>query len=307
MRACGVPPQPPARRTARKCWARNALLSRRVPTGGSFCRIRLRAVASAPLPPGGSGAISRPASRDRRVRLAPTYASIVPFRSTLSGREACLEPPRRINSARSTSLSRLYAAPCGVEGSTNGSRSVDTRKSPNQASTVPVRLASVTSSMRARAAVRSACTLSAAVAECAPLRHLSSMVSPRGPEIPNSAARCAMSAAPSFFGPCASIWPATKAEMSALHLASTAAAPAAVAPLAALPAGVQSSAPVVGLVSSVGSARSAVVSPPTVSCHHALARARDHTSCSEWGGFPPALARPPPPVCARPSCSRPAP
>eukprot|EP00965_Chrysotila_dentata_P014754 488184-Pleurochrysis_carterae.AAC.1 len=81
---------------------------------------------------------------------------MVPARSTLSGREACLEPPLRINSARRTRVSRLYAAPPGASGSTNGSRSVDAKKSLNQASAVPVRRASVYSMTRARAAVRSA-------------------------------------------------------------------------------------------------------------------------------------------------------
>eukprot|EP00965_Chrysotila_dentata_P186911 6171089-Pleurochrysis_carterae.AAC.1 len=70
--ACGVPSQPPASSTARKCCARKALLSLRVPVGGSSWRMRLKAAARGPLPPAGSGAISRPASLDRRVRMAPT-------------------------------------------------------------------------------------------------------------------------------------------------------------------------------------------------------------------------------------------
>eukprot|EP00965_Chrysotila_dentata_P105248 3476042-Pleurochrysis_carterae.AAC.1 len=69
--------------------------------------------------------MSRPASLERSVRMAPTYPSIVPARSTLSGCDTCREPPRRMNSASSTSVSVLYAAPPEVDGSTNGTRSVD--------------------------------------------------------------------------------------------------------------------------------------------------------------------------------------
>eukprot|EP00965_Chrysotila_dentata_P029519 980983-Pleurochrysis_carterae.AAC.1 len=64
---------------------------------------------------------------------------MVPARSTLSGREVRLDPPRRMNSASSTSVSRLYAAPPGADGSTDGSRSVDSMKSLNQESAVLVR------------------------------------------------------------------------------------------------------------------------------------------------------------------------
>eukprot|EP00965_Chrysotila_dentata_P149541 4938143-Pleurochrysis_carterae.AAC.1 len=67
--------------------------------------MRLNADVSEPLPPGGSGAISRPASLERSMRMAPTYPSMVPARSTLSGRETCLEPPLRMNSARRTRVS----------------------------------------------------------------------------------------------------------------------------------------------------------------------------------------------------------
>eukprot|EP00965_Chrysotila_dentata_P009857 321555-Pleurochrysis_carterae.AAC.1 len=64
-----------------------------------------------------------------------------------------------MNSASSTSVSRLYAAPPGADGSTNGTRSVDTVKSLNHDSAVLVRRASTTSITRAFAAVRSACRL----------------------------------------------------------------------------------------------------------------------------------------------------
>eukprot|EP00965_Chrysotila_dentata_P060718 2011668-Pleurochrysis_carterae.AAC.1 len=64
-------------------------------------------MASALPPPGCSGAISRCASRERNIRTAPTYADIVSARSTAPGFFFCLEPARRINSANSTSVSRL--------------------------------------------------------------------------------------------------------------------------------------------------------------------------------------------------------
>eukprot|EP00965_Chrysotila_dentata_P070726 2338610-Pleurochrysis_carterae.AAC.1 len=65
---------------------------------------------------------------------------MVPASRIFSGLDTCLELPRRMNSASSTSVSRLYAAhPPGSNGSTNGSRSVDSVKSLNQDSAVPVR------------------------------------------------------------------------------------------------------------------------------------------------------------------------
>eukprot|EP00965_Chrysotila_dentata_P027005 896236-Pleurochrysis_carterae.AAC.1 len=88
--------------------------------------------------------------------MAPTYPSMVPARNTLSGRDTCREPPLRMNSASRTSVSRLYAAPPAMDGSTNGSRFVDSVKSRNHDSAVPVRRASTISMTRAFAAVRSA-------------------------------------------------------------------------------------------------------------------------------------------------------
>eukprot|EP00965_Chrysotila_dentata_P149065 4923624-Pleurochrysis_carterae.AAC.1 len=63
----------------RKWIARNARLSFRVPGGGSSCRMRFSARASAP-PPSLSGAISQPASRDRSNFTADTYADTVSAR-----------------------------------------------------------------------------------------------------------------------------------------------------------------------------------------------------------------------------------
>eukprot|EP00965_Chrysotila_dentata_P007425 240915-Pleurochrysis_carterae.AAC.1 len=59
----------------------------------------------APPSPGCSGAISRRASRDRSMRMAPTYPWIVPARNTAEGWEIRREPPRRTNSANKTSVS----------------------------------------------------------------------------------------------------------------------------------------------------------------------------------------------------------
>eukprot|EP00965_Chrysotila_dentata_P013405 443718-Pleurochrysis_carterae.AAC.1 len=92
-----------------------------------------------------------------------------------------------MNSAKSTSVSRLYAAPPGPAGSTKGSRSVDSAKSLNQDNAVPVRRASVTSMTRARAAVRSARMVRAAGEDGSPSRHSASST-PRGPASPSAAA-----------------------------------------------------------------------------------------------------------------------
>eukprot|EP00965_Chrysotila_dentata_P179306 5920938-Pleurochrysis_carterae.AAC.1 len=62
MRLCSVSPLAPAAAAARKCAARNARLSLRDPGGGSCCRMRFSFCASGP--PGTSGAMSHPASRD---------------------------------------------------------------------------------------------------------------------------------------------------------------------------------------------------------------------------------------------------
>eukprot|EP00965_Chrysotila_dentata_P221832 6192608-Pleurochrysis_carterae.AAC.1 len=70
MRSCSVLPRAPAAAAARKCAARKARLSLRVPAGGSSCRIRLSASDSGP--PGTSGATSQPASRERSSRTAET-------------------------------------------------------------------------------------------------------------------------------------------------------------------------------------------------------------------------------------------
>eukprot|EP00965_Chrysotila_dentata_P111514 3686761-Pleurochrysis_carterae.AAC.1 len=125
---------------------------------------------------------------------------MVPARSTLSGREVGLEPPLRMNSARRTSVSRLYAAPPGASGSTKGSRSVAVRKSLNQASAVPVRRASVTSMTRARAAARSALMVRVAGEDGSPSRHLSVCSVPRGPANPIAAALLATLAVPASRG-----------------------------------------------------------------------------------------------------------
>eukprot|EP00965_Chrysotila_dentata_P057900 1919311-Pleurochrysis_carterae.AAC.1 len=119
----------------------------------------------APPSPGCSGAISRLASRDRSMRMAPAYPWIVPARSTADGCDTRREPPRRTNSANRTSVSRLYVAPPGEAGSTNGMRSVEWVKSSNHESAVAVRLASVVSTMRARDARRRASSLRDASSE----------------------------------------------------------------------------------------------------------------------------------------------
>eukprot|EP00965_Chrysotila_dentata_P115454 3815416-Pleurochrysis_carterae.AAC.1 len=61
----------------------------------------------APPSPGCSGAISRLASCERSIRMAPTYPWIEPARSTAEGWDTRCEPPRRTNSANRTSVSRL--------------------------------------------------------------------------------------------------------------------------------------------------------------------------------------------------------
>eukprot|EP00965_Chrysotila_dentata_P212872 6187297-Pleurochrysis_carterae.AAC.2 len=70
-RPCAVRRQSHASATRRKWVARNALLSFLVPCGGSSCRMRFNAIASAP-PPSSSGAMLHPASRDRSSLTADT-------------------------------------------------------------------------------------------------------------------------------------------------------------------------------------------------------------------------------------------
>eukprot|EP00965_Chrysotila_dentata_P180995 5974760-Pleurochrysis_carterae.AAC.1 len=70
MRLCSVSPLAPAASAARKCAARKARLSFRVPAGGSSWRMRFRVCASGP--PGISGAMSQPASRDLSSFTADT-------------------------------------------------------------------------------------------------------------------------------------------------------------------------------------------------------------------------------------------
>eukprot|EP00965_Chrysotila_dentata_P082822 2732429-Pleurochrysis_carterae.AAC.1 len=54
-------------------------------------------------------------------------------------RLACLEPRRRMYSAKRVNVSVLYSTPPSSSGSTNGTRSVSATNSPNQASAVSVR------------------------------------------------------------------------------------------------------------------------------------------------------------------------
>eukprot|EP00965_Chrysotila_dentata_P217965 6190327-Pleurochrysis_carterae.AAC.1 len=119
------------------------------------------AMASAPPPPGCPGVISRWASSERSIRTAPTYAATaVSAHSTAPGFFFCRLPARRMNSAKRTRVSRLYEAPPGVVGSTNGTSSVDFVKSSNHASAKEVRRASVASATtRARDNSRNASRL----------------------------------------------------------------------------------------------------------------------------------------------------
>eukprot|EP00965_Chrysotila_dentata_P205473 6182976-Pleurochrysis_carterae.AAC.1 len=125
IRARAESPQPPARAIAWKFCAQKPLLSLRVPVGGSSLRMRLNAMARAPPPPG----LFR---RDLPPRFArPQHAhrsNVRRYCVQLQDRARPLiarELARRINSAKSTCVSTLYAAPPDVDGSTNGTRSVE--------------------------------------------------------------------------------------------------------------------------------------------------------------------------------------
>eukprot|EP00965_Chrysotila_dentata_P127405 4213365-Pleurochrysis_carterae.AAC.1 len=100
MRLCSVSPCAPAATAARKCAALNARLSFLVPAGGSNWRMRFRVCACGP--PGTSGAMSHPASRDLSSFTADTYPAIVSDRITEPARPLCRDPHCRTNSAKST-------------------------------------------------------------------------------------------------------------------------------------------------------------------------------------------------------------
>eukprot|EP00965_Chrysotila_dentata_P112618 3721670-Pleurochrysis_carterae.AAC.1 len=86
---------------------------------------------------------------------------------------------------------RVYSTPPSSSGSTNGTRSVSATKSPNQASAVSVRLASVASSSRARNDARTAAMHAAACAVGSPSRHRSLGLGPSAPASPIASARSA--------------------------------------------------------------------------------------------------------------------
>eukprot|EP00965_Chrysotila_dentata_P093115 3075551-Pleurochrysis_carterae.AAC.1 len=191
----------------------------------------------------------------------------------------------------------LYAAPPGVEGSTNGSRSVDTVKSLNHESAVPVRRASVTSMTLARAAVRSARRLRAAGDDGSPSRHLSASSAPNGPASPRAAALFATPVIPIGRVPSGAAAPSTKARMSARQ-ALCAVAPAVAPCAAALPPAASALVPSVavcaaapsvgGVASRVPSAAGLVLDPRvaalSIELHRAPPRAGAHA-------FPAHLAR----------------
>eukprot|EP00965_Chrysotila_dentata_P147125 4858172-Pleurochrysis_carterae.AAC.1 len=150
MRLCSVSPLAPAAAAARKCAARKARLSLRVSEGGSCCRMCFSVCASGP--PGTSGAMSHPASRDRSSFTADTYPQMVSARIASPVLPRSRDPHCRMNSAKSTNVWLLYRAPPSSAGLTNGVRTVEARKSANHSSAVAVRRAAVASITRARAA-----------------------------------------------------------------------------------------------------------------------------------------------------------
>eukprot|EP00965_Chrysotila_dentata_P079829 2633187-Pleurochrysis_carterae.AAC.1 len=102
-RLCSVHPLAPASAAARKCAARNARLSFRVPGGGSSLRMRFSASDSGV--PGISGAMSHPASLERSSLTADTYPPMVSARNVAPVLLRCREPHCRMNSAKSASVS----------------------------------------------------------------------------------------------------------------------------------------------------------------------------------------------------------
>eukprot|EP00965_Chrysotila_dentata_P087169 2877979-Pleurochrysis_carterae.AAC.1 len=186
-----------------------------------------------------------------------------------------------MNSASSTSVSRLYAAPPVIDGSTNGSRSVNSVKSRNPDSALPVRRASTTSMTRAFSAVRSACRLRLAGEEGSPPRNLSSSSAPRGPASPMVAALCTTPAASAARVLRACAAPAMKDDRSArqpppvLVVASTPGASPGVgasAAAAALGGVALSRSPSAGVPESGGPIAASIV------CHQALTLSRAHSS-----------------------------
>eukprot|EP00965_Chrysotila_dentata_P049577 1643610-Pleurochrysis_carterae.AAC.1 len=70
-----------------------------------------------------------------------------------------------MNSAKRTSVSLLYRAPPGADGSTNGVRSVDAKKSSNHSRVVAVRPTADASITLALAAIRRRATFARAPSE----------------------------------------------------------------------------------------------------------------------------------------------